>query len=58
VKFVVGNNDSKPGTPDNYDKVPIDINEASLRMELRKLRNKTQGKKERGKKRRSDYKKR
>ena len=29
-----------PNIPNGYDKIPIDINEANLRNELRKLRNK------------------
>ena len=33
-----------PIPPEGWDIVPTDINEASLRMELRKLRNKNKGK--------------
>lgn len=33
-----------PNIPNGYEKIPIDINEASLRMELSKLRNKNKKK--------------
>ena len=32
-------NNPNPNIPNGYEKIPIDLNEASLRLELRKLRN-------------------
>lgn len=42
---IVADYDPNPNIPNGYDRIPVDINEASLRMELRKLRNKNKGSK-------------
>jgi hypothetical protein len=37
-----------PNVPNGYEKIAVDINEASLRMELRKLRNRSKAQAEEG----------
>lgn len=48
--------DPNPNIPNGYERIPIDINEASLRMELRKLRNRNKGNKNAGDKKDDDKK--
>lgn len=40
IDILVSNN-NHPNIPNGYDKIPVDINEVSLRTELRKLRNRS-----------------
>lgn len=40
---IIADYDPNPNIPNGYEKIPVDINEASLRMELRKLRNRNKG---------------
>ncbi|EAR94374.2 hypothetical protein TTHERM_00049190 (macronuclear) [Tetrahymena thermophila SB210] len=42
---IIADYDPNPNIPNGYERIPIDINEASLRMELKKLRNKNKGNK-------------
>lgn len=42
---IIADYDPNPNIPNGYEKIAVDINEASLRMELRKLRNRNKGNK-------------
>lgn len=47
---ILVSNTPNPNIPNGYEKIPVDINEASLRMELRKLRNRSKNQAEETKK--------
>jgi hypothetical protein len=40
---IIASSTANPNIPNGYEKIDVDLNEATLRMELKKLRKKNEG---------------